>query len=88
VRISRLRSQTASRSALAQVRGLKLGCKLRFWAQGSGGRFARRRRENFGDIECKSVHLALKVMPHTLNIVLFVRSYRFCAIPINTNYTI
>ena len=35
-------------------------------------------------LSVNQLHLALKVMPHTLNIVLFVRSYRFCAIPTNT----
>ena len=67
--------------APAQVRGLRLGCKLRFGHRGLGGGLPAAGAKILAIFspESDATHTE-----HTLNIVLFVRSFVPCAIPTNT----
>ena len=52
--------------APAQVRGLRLVCKLRFWGWGMGGGLLAAGAKMLAIFSVNHCILALKVMPHTL----------------------
>ena len=70
-------SESAS-LALAQVRGLRLGCKLRFGGEGAGGGLPAAGAKILAILSVNHCILALKVMPHTLFVGFCAITYRLC----------